>query len=55
MEYTHEEYCNVHVKSHYIILVEVVQTLMCFGDRSSWSVGHEFFLFYLRYHLDFGD
>jgi len=43
MEYTHEEYCNVHVKSHYIILVDVVQTLMCSGDRSSVSVGHEFF------------
>jgi hypothetical protein len=37
MEYTHEEYCNVHVKSHYIISVGVVQTLLCFGDRSSVS------------------
>jgi len=43
MEYTHEEYYNVRVKSHYIILVDVVQTLMCFGDRSSVSVGHELY------------
>jgi hypothetical protein len=41
MEYTHEEYCNVHVKSRYIILVDVVQTLVCFGDESSVSVEHE--------------
>jgi hypothetical protein len=43
MEYTDEENCNEHVKSHYIILVDVVQTLMCFGDRSSVSVGREFY------------
>lgn len=41
MQYTHEGYCNVHVKSRYIILVDVVQTLMCFGDGSIVSVEHE--------------
>ena len=41
MECTHEEYCNLRVKSHYIILIDVVQTLMCFSDRSSVFVGHE--------------
>jgi hypothetical protein len=41
MEYTHEEFCNVHVKSHYTVLVGVVQTLLYFGDRSSVSMGHE--------------
>jgi hypothetical protein len=52
MYYTHGEYCgmpstlctcNIRVgtAARYVILTEVIQTLMCFDDRSSVSVRQE--------------
>jgi len=55
MEYTHNEYHYIFVpsvlvifmlvlmcrNSHYIILLDVIQMLMCFDDYSSVALRHE--------------
>jgi hypothetical protein len=55
MEYAHDEYCNMllnlgtcnsllvllHGNTGYVILVDVIQALMCFGDWISVSVRQE--------------
>jgi hypothetical protein len=55
MEYTHDEYCDMLLTlgawnsragtaawdTRYVILVDVIQTLMCFDDWSSVSVRRE--------------
>jgi hypothetical protein len=49
MEYTHYEFCYVfkrsvsvlvelHGNTHYVIVVDVIQTLMCFDDWKNVSV-----------------
>jgi hypothetical protein len=52
MEYTHDEYCDMlltlgvelvllHGNTRCVILVDAIQTLMCFDDWSSVSVRQE--------------
>jgi len=38
MKHIYDGYSNTHGNSHYLILAHVIQTLMCFHDRSSVPV-----------------